>query len=280
MKSLRGIRRTVRWINSPPNHGTCLYIRQKADGYFSSMKATNWEFRNRALLFGLIFAVAFPLYSLDPQNSTAALANWLGPRLGMDADLIAHLLFILAALLLLAAALIRTWASSYLRAEVVYAADVKTESLVAGGPYRHVRNPLYLANVLMIIGVGAMMSRTGFFVAVVAMLLLCYRLILREEAELQESQGDRYEGYRKAVPRLWPSLRPRISSAGSHARWSEGLKAESWYWGFVVAGVAFDITLSLKVFLVILVASFLLLWISSAVLRKKSNSQPPGSPEA
>ena len=52
------------------------------------MKATNWEFRNRALLFGLIFAVAFPLYSLDPQNSTAALANWLGPRLGMDADLI------------------------------------------------------------------------------------------------------------------------------------------------------------------------------------------------
>jgi protein-S-isoprenylcysteine O-methyltransferase Ste14 len=236
----------------------------------AAMKATNWEFRNRALLFGLIFAVAFPLYSLDPQNSTAALANWLGPRLGMDADLIAHLLFIFAALLLLASALIRTWASSYLRAEVVYAADVKTESLVADGPYRHVRNPLYLANVLMIIGVGAAMSRTGFFVAVMLMLLLCYRLILREEAELQESQGDQYERYRKAVPRLWPSLRPRISSAGSHARWSEGLKAESWYWGFVVAGVAFDLTLSFKVFLATLAAGLLLFWISRMVLQKKS----------
>jgi hypothetical protein len=41
------------------------------------MKATNWEFANRALVFGLIFAFAFPLYSLDHQNSTAALANWL-----------------------------------------------------------------------------------------------------------------------------------------------------------------------------------------------------------
>lgn len=243
------------------------------------MKATNWEFRNRALLFGLIFAVAFPLSSLDPQNSTAALANWLGPRLGMDADLIAHFLFIFAALLLLAAVLIRTWASSYLRAEVVYAAEVKTESLVADGPYRHVRNPLYLANVLMVVGVGAAMSRTGFFVAVVAMLLLCYRLILREEAELQESQGDRYERYRKAVPRLWPSLRPHISSAGSHARWSEGLKAESWYWAFVIAGVAFDLTLSFKVFSAVLVASLLLFWISRMVLQKKSNLQNRGSPK-
>lgn len=243
------------------------------------MKATSWEFRNRALLFGLVFAVAFPLYSLDPQNSTAALANSLGPRLGMDADLIAHFLLIFAALLLLASALIRTWASAYLSAEVVYAGDVKTESLVADGPYRHVRNPLYLANVLMIIGVGAAMSRTGFFVAVVLMLSLCYRLILREESELQESQGDRYKRYRKAVPRLWPSLRPRISSAGSHARWSEGFKAESWYWAFVVAGVSFDLTLSFKVFLAMLGVSFLLFWISRMVLQKKPNSQNPGPPE-
>lgn len=212
------------------------------------MKATNWEFRNRALLFGLIFAVAFPLYALDPQNSTAAIAGWLEPRLGMDADLIARLVFVLAALVLVASALIRTWASAYLRAEVVYAAEVKTKSLVADGPYRHVRNPLYLANVLLIVAVGTAMSRIGFVVAVILMLLLSYRIILREEAELQQSQGKRYELYRKAVPRLWPSLRPRISAAGSRARWSEGFKAESWYWAFVLAGVAFDLTPSFRVF--------------------------------
>src|SRR5580700_6301798 len=164
------------------------------------MKASNWEFRNRATVFGLIFGFTFPLYVLDPQNSTVALANWLGAGRQIDTDLVARLLFAFAAFLLVLAALIRTWASSYLQASVVYASEVNTESLVADGPYRRVRNPLYFANVLMVIAMGAMMSRLGFFVAVAAMLVFCYRLILREEAELQTDQGERYEGYRKAVP--------------------------------------------------------------------------------
>ena len=197
----------------------------------------------------------------------------------MDADLVAHLLFAFAGFLLVVAALIRTWASSYLQATVVYAAEVKTESLVADGPYRRVRNPLYFANVLLAIGMGAMMSRTGFFVALAAMVLFCYRLILREEAELQASQGEQYERYCNAVPRFWPSLRPRIASAGRQAKWTEGFKAESWYWGFAAAVVAFAITLSLKLFFVILGTSLALFWVSSIVLEKKSNSQASGSPE-
>jgi protein-S-isoprenylcysteine O-methyltransferase Ste14 len=233
------------------------------------VKATNWEFTNRALVFGLIFGISFPLYALDHQNATGALAAWLGPRLRMDADLVARLLFAFAALLLVIAAVIRTWASSYLHASVVYAAEVKTESLVGDGPYRRVRNPLYFANVLMVIAMGAMMSRTGFFVAVMAMLAFCYRLIFREEDELQASQGARYQDYRRAVPRLWPSLRPRIASAGRPANWAAGLKAESWYWGFAAGLVAFAITLNLKLFFGILGASVVLLWASSLVRKRR-----------
>ncbi len=235
------------------------------------MKATNWEFTNRALLFGLIFALSFPLYFLDHQNSTAALASWLGSRFQRDPDVVARLLFAFAAILLIVAALLRTWASSYLRAGVVYAAEVNTDSLVADGPYRLVRNPLYFANVLMVTGMGAMISRTGFLVAVVAMLVFCYRLILREEAELQAGQGEQYEDYSKAVPRLWPSLWPRIASTGRQARWTEGFKAESWYWGFAAALVAFAITLKLTLFFTILTGSLVLFWVSSVVLQKKSN---------
>jgi protein-S-isoprenylcysteine O-methyltransferase Ste14 len=237
------------------------------------VKATNWEFANRAMVFGLIFGFTFPLYAFDHQNSTAALANWLAPKLQLNADALARLLFALAAFLLVVAAFIRTWASSYLQASVVYASEVKSASLVADGPYRYVRNPLYFANVLMIIAMGAMMSRLGFIVAVLAMLVFWYRLIFREEAELQASRGQQFAEYRQAVPRLWPLPWPRIASAGRQAKWSEGFKAESWYWGFAAALIAYATTLKLWVFFVILAASLILFWISSARRQKQSDSQ-------
>ena len=161
----------------------------------------------------------------------------------------------------------------------MYAAQVKTESLVADGPYRRVRKPLYFANVLMAIGMGALMSRTGSLVAILAMLVFCYRLICREEAELQASQGQQYEAYRKAVPRFWPSVWPRIAAAGRQANWAAGLKAESWYWGLAAAVVAFALTLKLKLFRVILGVSIVLFWASSRILQKQPNSPAPGSPE-
>jgi protein-S-isoprenylcysteine O-methyltransferase Ste14 len=225
------------------------------------------------MVFGLIFGFTFPLYVLDPQNVTAAVANWLEAGLRVNADLIARVMFACAALILVVAALIRTWASSYLHANVVYAAEVKTESLVADGPYRRVRNPLYFANVLMVIGMGSMMSRVGFLVAVVAMVVFCYRLILREESELQATQGEIYARYRQAVPRLWPLLGPGIPAAGRESQWAGGFKAESWYWGFAAAVVAFAITLNLKLFFAILGASIALFWALSTVLEKKSASQ-------
>jgi protein-S-isoprenylcysteine O-methyltransferase Ste14 len=237
------------------------------------MIATAWEFKNRGLVFGLIFGVAFCLYFVDHQTASVVLANWLEPKLHANADFIARLLFAIATLLLAVAALMRTWASSYLHSAIVYAAQVKTDSLVADGPYRHVRNPLYLANVLMVIGLGAMMSRSGFFVGVAAMVIFCYRLIFREEAELRGSQGRQYESYIKAVPRLFPSLRPRVASSGRPANWIAAFKAEAWCWGFAAGMAAFVITLRLAFFFVIFAVSIALFWVSSTILEKKSRSQ-------
>jgi protein-S-isoprenylcysteine O-methyltransferase Ste14 len=232
------------------------------------MKATSWEFKHRALIFGLIIGLAFSLYNLDSQNVTALLAHWLGTKTGLDEDRLIHLLLAFAACVLIAAALLRTWASSYLHATVVYASEVKTETLVADGPYRRVRNPLYFANVLMAVGLGA------FLVVMAAMLVFCYRLILLEESELKASRGESYERYSQAVPRLWPSLLPRIAAAGSQARWVLGFQAECWYWGFAVAVTAFAITLNATLMLVIVGASIAVFWISSTLLRKKPDSRP------
>jgi protein-S-isoprenylcysteine O-methyltransferase Ste14 len=235
------------------------------------MGATDWEFKNRAMIFGMIFGCTFPLYVIDPQNTAAELANWLGARIGRDPEPLAHVIFISAAVLLAVAALLRTWASAYLNARVVYASEVKSALLVADGPYRHLRNPLYLANVLMAISLGAMESRLGFIVAVAAMLLFCYRLIWREEADLRASQGDRYATYCKAVPRLWPSIRPRIASAASSAEWQAGFRAEFWYWGFALALTVFAVTFNLTLFFAIFTLSIGAFWAVSWITQKRAN---------
>jgi protein-S-isoprenylcysteine O-methyltransferase Ste14 len=237
------------------------------------MCATNWEFENRAAVFGMIFGFSFPLYALDHQNAVASLANILAPKISADPDQLAREIFFAAAALLTLAVLIRVWASAYLQAEIVYAKEVKSEALVADGPYRRVRNPLYFANVLMAIGMGSMMSRAGFALAVVAMTGFCYRLIFREESELRASQGESYEKYLKAVPRLWPSPWPRVPSSGRAAHWSAGFKAESWYWGFPLSVLGFAITLKLWVFFVVFGAGLALFWIITSSLQKKAASR-------
>lgn len=239
------------------------------------MRASNWEFKYRALVFGLIFGCSFAMYSLDPQNSTAALANWMSHRLAMDANVLARVLFVSATGLLVVGAFIRTWASAYLQADVVYASDVKTASLVADGPYRHVRNPLYFANLFLALGMGALMSRIGFFVAVIAMFVFCYRLILREETGLESGQGEHYKIYRNAVPRLWPALGPRVPSAGRRPKWAEGFKAEFWCWGFAVSVAAFAITLNTTAFFVISGISFAVFWLSSILHKNRRGSPAP-----
>jgi protein-S-isoprenylcysteine O-methyltransferase Ste14 len=228
------------------------------------MRAANWEFKNRALVFGLIFGLGFAAYVIARPNPVAALPG--------SNDAFARLMFALATCLLVIAAFFRTWASAYLQAQIVYAAQVKTESLVADGPYRHTRNPLYFANVLLALGLGSMMSPAGFILAVILMLIFSYRLIFREEADLEASQGERYRVYKRAVPRLWPALTARIPSAGSQPAWADGFKAEFWCWGFAVAIASVAVTLSSKVFFATTAASIAIFWISSSLLPKKKRT--------
>jgi protein-S-isoprenylcysteine O-methyltransferase Ste14 len=220
----------------------------------------------------MIFACSFALYGLDHENVTAAFANWLEMKQHVDAESVARLVFALAAVILAAAALLRTWASAYLHAGVVYASEIKTEQLVADGPYRLVRNPLYFANILLALGMGLLMSRAGFVVSLVSMVVFCYRLFGREESELAASQGPSYALYCSRVPRLWPSLRPRVPASGRTPQWADGFKAEFWYWGFVIAAAVFAVTLNANLLLICIGASVALLWLKSRLIRPKSDS--------
>jgi protein-S-isoprenylcysteine O-methyltransferase Ste14 len=85
---------------------------------------------------------------------------------------------------------LRTWAAAYLRPEVMRDHRLHDERLTADGPFRHVRNPLYLGNILMAAGMGLSASRAGAVALVAFMTPFGGRLILREEAALEAAQGE------------------------------------------------------------------------------------------
>lgn len=213
------------------------------------MRATLFEFRHRWWVIFFIFWAAFLSYFVDSQNSGGAIVDWLSHLLKTKPGHNSYrLIFGFGAVLLILAACLRTWGTSYLRAEVMRDARVHTERLLADGPYRHVRNPLYLGNILMATGIGLMASRIGFFVLAGGMTVFVIRLILREEAELLKDQGEPFRRYCALVPRLLPSLWPRVPPAGNAPHWGQGFKAELMYWLFAAAFTVFALTLNIKAF--------------------------------
>jgi protein-S-isoprenylcysteine O-methyltransferase Ste14 len=239
------------------------------------MKATDFEFRNRFWIFGLIFGLGFWLYALDHVNSVQCLINITIGANSPHADLLARCALAFAALLTLLAALLRTWATSYLRSDVMQDHDLRAERLVASGPYRHVRNPLYLGNFLMAVGMGFLASRLGFVVIVLGNLIFCLRLIGLEESNLQKEQGESYFEFCRRVPRLWPSLRPRLPDSGLKPHWKQALIGELFMWGFFVAMAAFAVTLNAKALWITIAASIVLYIASSYVISSRKKSDTP-----
>lgn len=84
-----------------------------------------------------------------------------------------------------------------------------TRRLVVKGLYRHVRNPMYVAVVALILGQALVFGNWRLF-AYAALIWLCFHafVVAYEEPTLRKSFGAEYETYRANVPRWLPRLRP------------------------------------------------------------------------
>jgi protein-S-isoprenylcysteine O-methyltransferase Ste14 len=234
------------------------------------LAASDFEFKNRFWIFGAIFGIAFFSYNLDHRDVSQALVEWIAGRRGVpSADWQYHTIFAIAALFCFANAMVRTWGTAYLNPEVMVDMKLHTSRLVADGPYRYLRNPLYFGNILLAIGFGLMASRIGFVILVLGIVVFDYRLILREEAAIVSSQGDSYRAYCAAVPRLLPALRPKVPSGGAKPNWSGGFLGEAFMWVLAASVAVFAATLSLKIFYVVLGAAYLVYGICYVVIRKR-----------
>jgi hypothetical protein len=167
-------------------------------------------------------------------------------------------------------AALRTWGAAYLRTDVVHDTAQHSEALVAEGPFRYTRNPLYLANLPMAAGIGVLASLSGFIFLVLANWIFSYRLIFREEEALRQTQGESYLAYCRSVPRFWPSLKPRLPAGNNQPQWAQAFAGESFVWIFGIAEVLVAITLrpqaALIAFPLGFVAHFL---VSSRIQRRK-----------
>src|SRR5579862_1447557 len=103
---------------------------------------------------------------------------------------------------------------------------MKAGDVLADGPHRHMRNPLYLGNFLDFVAVSILMPPSGAAVSLVLLALFLLRLILGEEAFLAPKLGEPYAAYCLAVPRLIPSLRPRVPAEGRSPNWIRALLGE------------------------------------------------------
>ncbi len=82
------------------------------------------------------------------------------------------------------------------------------QRLVVKGPYRHVRNPLYVTDVGVMLGAALITGRWFVLVVLAAYLLQLGMQIHFEERELKERFGEPYARYLRLVPRFLPRVRP------------------------------------------------------------------------
>ncbi|GAL58244.1 hypothetical protein EV102420_10_00260 [Pseudescherichia vulneris NBRC 102420] len=102
---------------------------------------------------------------------------------------------------------------------------VYADSLVQTGLFAHCRNPLYLGNLLMIIGFGIAANNPWYLAIAMPLFFLGYACIIAaEECYLLERFGDDYRHYCARTPRLLPRL----------AGMSETLRTFAFNWRRVV----------------------------------------------
>ena len=100
---------------------------------------------------------------------------------------------------------------SYAGSETRTTGTVGGSFLVVSGGFAYVRNPLYLGNILIYLGVGIMSWALFPYLQIVALIFfyIQYKLIIdEEEGYLSKTYGEQYSNYLKNVPRLFPRVTP------------------------------------------------------------------------
>ncbi|HLM04474.1 MAG TPA: isoprenylcysteine carboxylmethyltransferase family protein [Blastococcus sp.] len=160
--------------------------------------------RVRAWVGTLVFLVLTPgvVAGLIPGLITGWRSAWPGDR-SPTVTIVATVL-ISCGIVVLLDAFVR-----FARADGTPAPAAPTAHLVVVGPYRYVRNPMYLAVLTIILGQALLFGSWGALVyAFIVLLLVATFVRAYEEPTLEDDYGDEYREYRRNVRGWIPRLRP------------------------------------------------------------------------
>ena len=184
------------------------------------MGATKIEFRLRMIIMTAIVVLGFyaPWIEGWGLGQRISLWEWLAlalSRLGLVSFAAAvPLVIAVAALIAAKGAVLRVWGAACLGFHTVHHAQMQAGTVMADGPYRYLRNPLYLGGWCMMVAMSFLMPVTGALVSMTLLTVFLMRLILGEEAFLAGQLGQPYLDYMHAVPRLFPYLGAILSRTG------------------------------------------------------------------
>src|ERR1700691_5418252 len=193
------------------------------------MRVSAILFRFRTVFLTVIMCLGFwaPWIELWGIGSRITLLEWLALELSRSGlvsfTLATPVVIVCGALVAAVGAVFRIWGSAWLGHSVVLNAEMKAGSLMADGPYRYVRNPLYLGVCCMIAALALLMPATGALFALIAVSSFLFCLILGEEAFLAAKIGEPYRAYLRSVPRMLPRLRTTLTPTGNKPHWLQAV---------------------------------------------------------
>lgn len=243
------------------------------------MRTSALEFRLRMLINTAI--ILFGFWSPWQEMATRRpLLEWLPlelSRLGwMSFSSAVPAVIIVASFIAALGAVLRVWGTAYLGPVTVQSFSMKAGAVVADGPYRFVRNPLYLGLWFMVAALAFLMPPSGALCTVVLITFFIVRLTLGEEAFLGARLGEPYQDYLRAIPRFLPRLRSSLPGSGTGPHWLRAILAELTPIGIFVALAFASWSYNGAVMLRVILISFGL----SLVVRALLPRDPAGSTRA
>jgi len=204
------------------------------------MKASTLEFRFRFLILAAIYFLGFIApwnywLHLDSIRTWQLLAAWPARSGWISFSAATIVVLLLGIVCALMGAFLRTWGTVYLSPSIVQDSAMHGKGVITAGPYRYVRNPLYLGNFIHTFALALLMPPSGAIFCIIAIGTFQLRLIAAEESFLTTKLGEPYLAYCAKVPRLIPALTARILASTMQPRWPLAFLGEIYMWGVVVS---------------------------------------------